>query len=167
VQRKQFRIEALLAQPNHAPSDMAEKLTPFVHDAEGRRLARGAADLAAAMEAMEKACGVALGTAERVDENARMLANAAQAENLRALAQDIRAQMARIFEICNFQDVAGQRISSVIKLLTGLDEHLSDVAAPAEPAPATPTLINGPRRDGASGHVTQSEIDSIFALAFD
>src|SRR6476469_2428280 len=146
---------------------MAEKLTPFVHDAEGRRLARGAADLAAAMEAMEKACGVVLGTAERVDENARMLANAAQAENLRALAQDIRAQMGRIFEICNFQDVAGQRISSVIKLLTGLDEHLSDVAAPAEPAPATPTLINGPRRDGASGHVTQSEIDSIFALAFD
>jgi chemotaxis protein CheZ len=167
VQRKEFRIEALLAQRNSAPSEVVEKLTPFVHDAEGRRLVRGAADLAAAMEAMEKACGAVLGTAERVDENARMLANAAEAEDLRALADDIRAQMARIFEICNFQDLAGQRISSVIKLLTGLDEHLSDFAAAPQPAPATPSLLNGPRRDGASGHVTQSEIDSIFALAFD
>jgi chemotaxis protein CheZ len=96
-----------------------------------------------------------------------MLANAAEAEDLRALADDIRAQMARIFEICNFQDLAGQRISSVINLLTGLDEHLSDFAAAPQPAPATPSLLNGPRRDGASGHVTQSEIDSIFALAFD
>ena len=167
MQRKQFRIEALLAQDAPAPTPVAETLAPLVHDAEGRRLARGAADLAAAMEAMEKACGIVLGTAERVDENARTLVSTAESDDLRALAQDIRTQMSRVFEACNFQDIAGQRISNVITLLTGLDEHLSDLVPPEKSATAKPELINGPRLDGASGHVTQNEIDSIFALAFD
>ena len=164
MQRRQFRIEALL-QPR--ATTRAEELAALVQDKERRKLARGAAELAAAMEAMENACGLVLGTAERVDENARILASGAQGEDTRALAHDIREQMARIFELCNFQDMAGQRIAKVIGLLTGLDERLSGLVPGRDIAGPSAGLLNGPRLDGASGHVSQEEIDSIFALAFD
>ena len=44
-----------------------------------------------------------------------------------------------------------------------LDEHLSGFASPPELEPTSPGLINGPRLDGASGHVGQDEIDALFA----
>ena len=158
---KRFRIESLLTpQEPPAPANV-EEIAALVHDGEGRRLARGAAELASAMEAIEKACASVLEAAERTDEQARQLA-AAGTEAVRTLARDIHEQMARIFELCHFQDLAGQRIEKVIALLTGLDERLSGFAAPAEIATATPGLINGPRLDGASGHVGQDEIDALF-----
>jgi chemotaxis protein CheZ len=159
VQRKQFRIESMLASEPARAASVA--LTSVVHDGEGRRLAHGAAELASAMEAIESACQVVLGTAERVDDNARALAAAAD-DGIRALAQEIREQMARIFEVCHFQDLAGQRITKVIDMLTGLDERLSGFAEPARAAGSAPALINGPRLDGASGHVSQDDVDALF-----
>lgn len=160
---KPFRIENLLKPQNdaRAPAD-AQEIAALLHDAEGRRLARGAAELASAIESMEQACGTALEAAERTNEEARQLAAAAATDDMRALARDIQQQMARIFELCHFQDLAGQRIEKVIGLLTALDERLSGFAAQAELAPAAPALINGPRLDGASGHVGQDEIDALF-----
>lgn len=158
MQRRPFRIEALL---RDSRPPVADEIGPLLHDGEGRTLPRGAADLAAAMQAMEEACHAVLGSAERIDQDARALAGAAVNEEMRALAEDIRAQMVRVYEICNFHDVAGQRIGKVIALLTGLDERLSGFAAPPELAPATPSLINGPRLDGASGHISQDEVDDL------
>lgn len=160
--QKPFRIESLL-KPHVTPAPVsAQEIAALVHDSEGRRLARAAAELASAMESIEQACGVVLSAAERVDENARQLAAAAPSEEMRALAHDIRAQMARVFELCHFEDLAGQRIEKVISLLTGLDERLSGFASPPDIEPATPGLINGPRLDGASGHVDQDAIDALF-----
>lgn len=159
---KPFRIETLL-KPQDAPALVnAQEIAALVHDADGRKLARGAAELASAMESMEKACGTVLEAAERTNEDARQLVATAETEQMRALARDIHAQMARVFELCHFQDLAGQRIEKVIGLLTGLDEHLSGFASPSGLTPATPALINGPRLDGASGHVGQEEIDALF-----
>jgi chemotaxis protein CheZ len=162
VPHKRFRIESHLT-PAETPAPVnAQEIAALVHDGEGRRLARGAAELASAMESIEKACGNVLEAAERTDEQARQLAGLAESEDMRALARDIQQQMARVFELCHFQDLAGQRIEKVISLLTGLDERLSGFATPLEIAPATPGLINGPRLDGASGHVGQDEIDALF-----
>ena len=85
VQRKRFRIESFL--PARGP--LAERREPGVlqKGAADTRLERGAAELAAAMEAMEKACACVLGTAERVDEHARAISAAARStERQRAWA---------------------------------------------------------------------------------
>jgi chemotaxis protein CheZ len=162
VSHKPFRIESLLKTQEASAPLAAQKIAALINDAEGRRLARGAAELASAMESIEKACSTVLEAAERTNEHASELAAAAHTDDVRALARDIHEQMARVFELCHFQDLAGQRIEKVIALLTGLDEHLSGFASPPELEPATPGLINGPRLDGASGHVDQDEIDALF-----
>ena len=161
--QKPFRIESLL-KSHDAPAPVdAHEISALVHDGEGRRLARGAAELACAMESMEKACGTVLEAAERTNEQARHFAASAETDDMRALARVIHEQMDRIFELCHFQDLAGQRIEKVIALLTGLDECLSGFGSPPKLALAGPGMLNGPRLDGASGHVGQDEIDALFS----
>lgn len=156
MQRKRYRIEDFLPR-TAAPSP---SLQPSLAASAGPALPldRGAAELAAAMEAMEKACAFVLGTAERVEDRARTLADSAASEEARALACEIRDQMARVYEFCNFHDIAGQRIAKVIRLLGG------DIDAPASDgaSESAPKLVNGPRLDGASGHVTQADVDALF-----
>jgi chemotaxis protein CheZ len=78
----------------------------------------------------------------------------------------MQQRIAQIYEACNFQDLAGQRIGKVIALLGHLEEQLAHVAeGRAHDAVATESgdgLINGPRLDGASGHVDQRDVDRLF-----
>lgn len=79
----------------------------------------------------------------------------------------------RIYEACNFQDLAGQRIGKVITMLIMLEERLVAMIQRHGGVSATPTqalrpspptvLINGPRLDGAAGHASQLDIDTMFA----
>jgi hypothetical protein len=167
VQRKRYRIEGMLkrtggsaaAEDAVMPDALRHELAAVVQS-HGGRLAYAAAELGAAIEAMEKAAVVVLGAAEGVDERARALA--ACSPEAKAFADDVRGRMARIYESCSFHDMAGQRIAKVIALLSNLDRLLSGALADEDGAPAARGLINGPRLDGASGHITQVEIDGIF-----
>lgn len=84
----------------------------------------------------------------------------------------------RIYEACNFQDVTGQRIRKVIKLLTNIEERinkLNDIFGNANtPKPANSNaknsisspkddkeLMNGPQMNAHSS--SQAEIDALFA----
>ncbi len=160
MQHKRYRIENFLTE---RPAAMAHAVEPralrSLSDSHLRRLERGAAELAAAMEAMEKACAFMLGIAERVEEQARELSAGAKSKKTRALACDIQSQMARVYELCNFQDIAGQRIAKVVRLLTGEPDPVVQHGFAAHGDSA---LINGPRLDGASGHITQDEVDALF-----
>jgi chemotaxis protein CheZ len=160
VQQKRYRIESFLGvRPSERRSAHAFHHARVRPDADAQQRERAAAELAAAMETIEKACAQMLGTAEHVEEHARSIADAAKSKKTRALASDIQARIAQLYELCNFQDVAGQRIAKVIRLLTGEPE--SDAAG--EQARSQPSqLINGPRLDGAAGHVTQDDVDALF-----
>ena len=93
------------------------------------------------------------------------------------LARDILDQVTSIIEACNFQDLAGQRITKVTATLKFIEEHILrlmqiwggmeefvDVkpAAKAELA-QYPKLVNGPKLEGDRGCVSQKEIDEMFA----
>jgi len=77
----------------------------------------------------------------------------------------------RIYEACNFQDLAGQRIGKVIATLIMVEERLVAMIARHNSAGERPeaikssseNLVNGPRLDGATGHASQLDIDAIFA----
>ena len=175
MHQKRFRIEQLLAGERGLAAcegddtaSLRRCLAALVVDADGRRLTRAAAELGAAIETLEKAAQIVLAGAESIDDGARALAAAATPADNRRLAQDLRARVQHIYEACNFQDLAGQRIGKVIDLLAELDAQLthvvSDAAIVAAPplAPQAGGLINGPRLDGAPGHVTQTDVDLLF-----
>jgi chemotaxis protein CheZ len=156
VQRKRYRIEDFL--PARATLAARQRLHNAAAPKDTRPLESGAAELAAAMEAMEKACALMLGTAERVEDHARAISAAARSKKTRALATDIQEQMARVYELSNFQDLAGQRIAKVIRLLTGDPEPPANERASRSGG----GLVNGPRLDGGSGYVTQDDVDALF-----
>jgi len=145
------------------PDTLRHQLAAVLSDAEGRRLTHAAADLGTAIEEMEKAALLVLGIAERVEERAGTLGDNPQAAS--SILTEVQRDMARIYEACTFQDLAGQRIAKVIALLSSLDQVLSGAIGEHAAAPsATPVMLNGPRLDGASGHITQDEIDAIFGF---
>jgi chemotaxis protein CheZ len=119
---------------------------------------------------MEKATQKILASAEVIDDCARALAAALSDDYHHGLAEDVQDRVVGIYEACNFQDLAGQRIGKVITLLIMIEERLAAMIArnsaqPGEatrPAPRT-GLINGPRLDGADGHASQHDIDAMFA----
>jgi chemotaxis protein CheZ len=171
VQQKQFRIERMLSARRGVAQDAeAEAVSAFkrslaalMTDEDGRRLTRAAAELGAAVESMEKAAQSVLAAAESIDDGMRAQASGGGCD----IAPEMRERIAELYEACNFQDLAGQRIGKVIALLGHLEEQLARVAeGEAHDAPAIEKrdggLINGPRLDGASGHVDQSGVDLLF-----
>jgi len=155
-------IRALIA-------DHKRELVALSSDGGDRRMARAAGELAAAVECMEKATQKVLASAETIDDCARALATVLTDEYHHGLAQDLQDHVVRIYEACNFQDLAGQRIGKVIATLMMVDERLATMiercGGPTDAAAAKPEagLINGPRLDGDAGHATQQDIDLMFA----
>ena len=150
-------------------------LMALINDGKDRRMARAAGELSAAVESMETATQKVLASVEAVDDCARVLVSALADDYHHGLAQDIQDHVVRVYEACNFQDLAGQRIGKVIATLVMVEEQLAamiedchSVGGAARPdgcAVSQPRgdLLNGPRLDGAGGHATQKDIDLIFA----
>jgi chemotaxis protein CheZ len=176
VQHKQFRIEKMLGirgGPAHAPeadpvAEFRRNLGTLVSDDEGRPLTRAAAELGAAVESMERAAQTLLAAAESIDDGVRGIAETDPTGHGAGIALDIQHRLSQIYEACNFQDLAGQRIGKVIALLVQFEEQLADVVADGGHAASGTVkqrdggLINGPRLDGAAGHVDQRDVDLLF-----
>ncbi|MGH6664248.1 MAG: protein phosphatase CheZ [Pseudolabrys sp.] len=166
------KFQAELALLHDALARNKRELAALIGDGEQRRMARAAGELGAAIEGMEKATVKILKSTEVIDESARALAASVKNDYERGLTQDIQDQVVQIYEACNFQDLGGQRIGNVIATLNAIEDQVNGMlarcklqaadASVAKPA-AAPGLLNGPRLDGASGHTSQSDIDSMFA----
>jgi chemotaxis protein CheZ len=146
------------------------ELSLLINDGNDRRMARAAGELAAAVEGMETATQKILASTEVVDDCARILAAALTDDYHHGLTQDVQDHVIRIYEACNFQDLAGQRIGKVIQMLMMLEERLvatieryNTTGEPVQAPPSNIDLINGPRLDGSSGHASQQDIDAMFA----
>jgi chemotaxis protein CheZ len=74
-----------------------------------------------------------------------------------------------IFEACGFQDITGQRISKVVKVLGEIEERTSGLAAALgvvefdapELVRTGDPLLNGPALDGPE--TSQDDVDALFA----
>jgi chemotaxis protein CheZ len=143
----------------------------LVADGKERRMARAAGELGAAIESMEKATTRILKSGETVEDAAKALSATLKNDYQRGLAQDIQDHVVEIYEACNFQDLAGQRIGKVIDMLNAIEEQVTAMLArcrglarpgASRPPSAGSGLINGPRLDGESGHASQRDIDAMF-----
>ena len=149
-------------------------LMALLNDGKDRRMARAAGELSVAVESMETATQKVLASVEAVDDCARVLVSALSDDYHHGLAQDIQDHVVRVYEACNFQDLAGQRIGKVIATLVMVEEQLAvmiencnSAADPARPdktaGSKTGDLLHGPRLDGDGGHASQRDIDLMFA----
>jgi chemotaxis protein CheZ len=151
------------------------ELARLLNEGQERRMTRAAHELGAAVEVMETSTDKILKSAEIIDDNAKTLGSSLKSDYESSLALDIQDQLTAIYEACNFQDIAGQRIGKVVGTLGQIDAALtrmlvhcqSLLGGEAVPVTSTPTpqhsgLLNGPRLDGDLGHASQCEIDALF-----
>jgi chemotaxis protein CheZ len=138
-----------------------------------RHMSRATDELGAAIDGMETATQKILKSVEVIDDSAKALTASLKDDYKRGLAQDIQDNVMRIYESCNFQDIAGQRIGKVMVTLAAIEDQVSDMLArchgiPAAKAqaratvPAERDLLNGPKLDGDAGHASQRDIDQMF-----
>ena len=144
----------------------------LINDDKNRRMTRAAGDLGAAIEGMEAATQRILGSAEAIDDCARALTSAFSNDYHHGLAQDVQDHVVRIYEACNFQDLAGQRIGKVIAVLMMIEDRLVAMIARHNGSEEQPVghgetsrerLVNGPRLDGETGYASHGDIDVMFA----
>jgi chemotaxis protein CheZ len=113
----------------------------------------------------EQATRKVLTAAEEIDQVAKSLAAALKGKFEQGLVQDIQDLVIRIFEACNFQDLAGQRINKVMAILNLVDDRAgslrNEIGKPAAQGHRE-QFLHGPRLATDPGHVTQAEIDAIF-----
>jgi chemotaxis protein CheZ len=140
-----------------------------------RRMMRAAEELGATIGGMENATQRILMETEIIDESARALSSSLKKEYELGLAQDILDSVVRVYEACNFQDLAGQRIGKVMATLRFIEEHVSgmimrwggvDQSRKTDGATVAPSperqLVNGPKLAYDAGHVNQHDIDAMF-----
>ena len=97
------------------------------------------------------------------DDSAKALTASLKDDYKRGLAQEIQDNVLRIYEACNFQDIAGQRIGNVMKTLAAIETQVADMLSRCDDIPAAGPvarsalppergLLNGPKLDHDAGH---------------
>lgn len=139
-------------------------------------VARASRELSAVVSGTEQATQKVLQAAEDIDQTANTLSAALKSGHELDLAHDIRDQVVRIFEACNFQDITGQRVGKVIEVLGFLEQHVGRLMeiwrgiehfkpdVRDEPAADDRRYLNGPKLAGDGGHSSQQDIDLLFAF---
>lgn len=163
-----------LAQIHATLTRNKRELASLIGEGKERRMARAADELRAAVDGMDYATQKILKSVEVIDESARALTASLKDDYKRGLAQDIQDHVVQIYEACNFQDIAGQRIGNVIGTMTMVEDQIAamldncnaingrdDTPAPAKSAHGR-GLLNGPKLDDDPGHASQHDIDKMF-----
>ncbi len=189
VQHKVFKIERMLPQARRLAGErpIAASNVPHARDDVLRMrqaLQRARQELTATMDARlqrmaeelksirrdtDSATHTVLGEIEQIDDMAKTLAAALKSEQHRALAQDIQEHATRIYEACNFQDIAGQRIANALLAIEAVESQLARAAATLDERVTTQAtternaLVNGPRLTTDTGHASQDDVDLIFS----
>ncbi len=140
----------------------------------GESLSRATDELDAVVQDTEEATEAILSAAETIDTAVSQLISRLTGEDL-TLAEEIQSQTVKTFEACNFQDITGQRIKKVVKLITFIEARvarMTDIWGGAEmvaqnagivPRQGDEALLNGPALSTDENVVSQDDIDSLFS----
>ncbi len=149
------------------------ELAALIGEGKERRMARAADELRASVDGMDTATQKILKSVEIIDDSARALAAAPKTDYEHGLTQEIQDQVMQIYEACNFQDLAGQRIGNVLGTMTMMEDQIAAMldrcnnlgqhdAPTVKPKRAGHAFLNGPKLDDDAGHASQSDIDEMF-----
>ncbi len=142
----------------------------------GAEMSRVTDELDAIVVGTEQATETILSAAEDIDQNASTLTAKLTEEADQGLADDIQAQVVKVFEACNFQDLTGQRITKVISAFRFIEERVGkmmdiwggiesfddievdDLDQPTGDA----ALLHGPALETDDDLAEQGDIDALF-----
>jgi chemotaxis protein CheZ len=182
VERQAFRIESSglrrlqhEAEAIHGAIARTKQEIAMLHaGASGGGGPRAARELDAVVDGTERAAHQIMDAAETIAKAAKSLTTSSLTTSQTrddAFTREIRDNVQRIFEACNFQDLSGQRIAKVMAMLQFIDESIGRMMEIWGGAEAfkhysgtggnEPSLLHGPKLAGDSGHVTQDDIDAI------
>ncbi|MDE1570925.1 protein phosphatase CheZ [Aquabacter sp. P-9] len=140
----------------------------------GEKLFRATDELDAVVYDTEEATEAILSCAEAIDTSVNALLGRLSGDDL-SIAEEIQANVIKTFEACNFQDITGQRIRKVVKLLVFIEQRvqrMTDIWGGADavaqdagiiPREGDEALLNGPALADDENVVSQDDIDSLFA----
>jgi chemotaxis protein CheZ len=171
------RLKSELQKLQETVTHTKQELAALQASGQGAAMVRVASELGAVVGSAENATQRILTAAETIDTHANTLAANLVSEQHLHLTQDIQDGVINIFEACVFHDLTGQRIAKVTSALKLIEDHVARMIAiwggpeafvefmPAKTngGARAGTLINGPRLEDEADHVTQNEIDAIFA----
>jgi chemotaxis protein CheZ len=130
-------------------------------------MTRIAHELEEVVNSTEQATQKVLAAAEEIDQVTKNLSAALTGKFEQGLAQDIQDLVIRIFEACNFQDLAAQRVTKVLAILNFVEDHvirvLQEIKNPSTARRDGALYLHGPRLEIDRGHVSQAEIDAMFS----
>jgi len=131
-------------------------------------LSRIERELNAVVTGTEQATQKVLAAVEQIDSAANNLSAALDGKIEQGLAQDIQDLVIQVFEACNFQDLIGQRVTKVMATLKFVEDHIARVLDEITNASTTARrngtqALHGPPLDCDDGHVTQRDVDALFA----
>ena len=143
---------------------------------DGQEMAKVNGELGAVVGGTEQATQQILEAVEAIDQAATALSKNISPDQQKLLSEDIQERVVAIFEACNFQDLTGQRISTVMNTMKFIEKHIIEMmeiwggvdAIKAHAVPIVDTregdakLLNGPKLDGDIGHASQDDIDALF-----
>lgn len=138
------------------------------------RMLAATSELDAIVLATETSTNAVLGSAEAIENLVRSLSSRFQDdEDMMALTDQVANEIIKIFEACNFQDITGQRMTKVVKIIKFIEERILSMIeiwgleAFAElPVPENQqidgekALMNGPQLSG--GGISQDDINALF-----
>ncbi len=165
-----------IEQIQHAIQKTRYEIVTLRADKEAESFSRATDELDAVVSDTESATDTILSAAERIDEAAARISKHVSEEHQGEIAA-IQDQVIRIFEACNFQDITGQRISKVVRLLHFVEERIEHmieiwgVDDDKQPEGASAfgqrtgdeALLNGPALITDKDVVSQDDIDSLFS----
>lgn len=162
-------------------STKSEVATLHVTEKTGQGLRRASGELDAVVGDTENATTRILATTEEIEAKAGFLCAAGLDPAMTDIATSILADVATLYEACNFQDLTGQRITKIVRTLDfvegridgmisawgGLDAFEAIVTAQARAIQPSNddddvALLNGPKLESDDGHVSQDDIDALF-----
>ncbi len=142
--------------------------------AEADQMEDASSELDAIVQATETATNVILESSEAIEK----ITDAAKSahggdETIQLLGDQVGAEVVKIFEACNFQDITGQRINKVVRTLHFIEERILAMieiwgvsAFEHLPVPGPPALhssdenVAGPQLENQG--ISQAEIDALF-----
>jgi chemotaxis protein CheZ len=144
----------------------------------GHGLERATSELDAVVLGTEQATTAILAAAEEIEANASMLRASGTSTGNNDCLGAILDRVVTLYETCNFQDLTGQRITKIVKVLKFVEDRLDvliktwgglaafkdfvDQDVTRKTAESGRLLLHGPKLDGEPGHVSQSDIDALF-----
>jgi chemotaxis protein CheZ len=164
-------IAAMVRMISQAKSEIAAIRHP---ESEDDRMAAATNELDAIVMATETSTEDILAASEQIELLVRQMSGQhPDDEESAAIAEQVAAEIIKIFEACNFQDITGQRITKVVRTIRFIEEKVlaminiwgveafTDLPVPQDPeADGDQALMNGPQL--GSQAITQDDINALF-----